>query len=96
MRSLLSSGIKAILAVAALSVAAHWTLRLQREPIAPVAVAAIPDPVSTGSIEPRKSERAVEAPKQDFTKSFDQDHLSKLISNASVEKPKAQKAVAKR
>lgn len=96
MRSLLSSGIKAILAVAALSVAAHWTLRLQREPSAPVAMAAIPDPVATGSIAPRKVERAAEAPVRDFTKALDQDHLSKLISSASVEKPKTQKALAKR
>jgi hypothetical protein len=36
MRRLLTGGIKAILAVAALSTAAHWTLRLQREPTLPL------------------------------------------------------------
>lgn len=97
MRNLLSNGIKAILAIAILSVAAHWALRLQREPGAPAGLAALPDPVTTGSIEPRKVEQAPAATStQDFTKALDQDHLSKLISNASVEKPKPQRAVARR
>jgi hypothetical protein len=55
MRALLTSGIKAILAVAALSTAAHWTLRVQRETAAPaVPVASLTDPVATGSIEARR------------------------------------------
>ena len=62
MRALLTSGIKAILAVAALSTAAHWTLRVQRESSAPMAVASIPEPVTTGSIEPRQVERLSERP----------------------------------
>lgn len=59
MRALLTGGIKAILGIAAISTAAHWTLRVQREsasasPIA--AFASTPDPVATGSIEPRRGE----------------------------------------
>ena len=61
MRALLTGGIKAILAVAALSTAAHWTLRVQRESAISVAAAAVPDPVATGSIEPRRVERSVAA-----------------------------------
>jgi len=58
MRSLLTSGIKAILAIAALSTAAHWALRLQREPdgsVRPV-LASLADPEATGSIAPRRVE----------------------------------------
>lgn len=100
MRRLLTSGIKAILAVAALSTAAHWAMRVQRTPEAqPNAMASIPDPVTTGSIVPRKVEPArppVAAPVETMTKGLDQQHLMKLFSTAS-EKPKtAAKAVAKR
>jgi hypothetical protein len=58
MRSLLTSGIKAILAIAALSTAAHWTLRLQREPEGSVRplLASVAEPESTGSIAPRRTE----------------------------------------
>ncbi|WP_331327893.1 hypothetical protein [Methylobacterium fujisawaense] len=59
MRALLTSGIKAILGIAALSTAAHWTLRVQRESAAPaVATASLAEPAATGSIEPRRVERA--------------------------------------
>ncbi|MBN6824674.1 hypothetical protein JRF84_34520, partial [Methylobacterium organophilum] len=59
MRALLTSGIKAILGIAALSTAAHWTLRVQRESAAPaVATASLAEPTATGSIEPRRVERA--------------------------------------
>ncbi|QGY04435.1 hypothetical protein MMSR116_22885 [Methylobacterium mesophilicum SR1.6/6] len=61
MRALLTSGIKAILAVAALSTAAHWALRVQREAAPAASVASIPDPVATGSIEPRATERPLAA-----------------------------------
>jgi crotonobetainyl-CoA:carnitine CoA-transferase CaiB-like acyl-CoA transferase len=61
MRALLTSGIKAILAVAALSTAAHWAMRVQREAAPAAPVASIPDPVATGSIEPRAAERTVAA-----------------------------------
>ncbi|MCJ2011600.1 hypothetical protein [Methylobacterium sp. J-076] len=57
MRSLLTGGIKAILAVAALSTAVHWALRLQREPggLVSAAYASLPDPETTGSIAPRQA-----------------------------------------
>ncbi|GJE38262.1 hypothetical protein [Methylobacterium persicinum] len=57
MRSLLTGGIKAILAIAALSTAAHWALRLQRDAEglpAPV-MASLADPETTGSIAPRQT-----------------------------------------
>ena len=62
MRALLTGGIKAILAIAALSTAAHWALRVQRDapPPAP-AMASLPEPTTTGSIEPRRIERAAMA-----------------------------------
>lgn len=57
MRSLLTSGIKAILAVAALSTAIHWALRLQRDSdgLTTPAIASIADPETTGAISPRAS-----------------------------------------
>lgn len=57
MRSLLTSGIKAILAVAALSTGIHWALRLQRDSdgLTTPAIASIADPETTGSISPRAS-----------------------------------------
>lgn len=96
MRRLLTGGIKAILAIAALSTAAHWALRVQRDPAeaaATTGMAAIPDPASTGSINPRKVERP--AIPEAVAQGFDQEHLLKLISGSMPEK-KAQKAVAKR
>lgn len=98
MRRLLTGGIKAILAIAALSTAAHWALRVQREPAAPApatAMAAIPDPVSTGSITPRKIERQ-QAPTPTAAQGLDQQHLLKLISGAGSEKKQAKSVVAKR
>ena len=102
MRGLLTGGVKAILAIAALSTAAHWAMRVQRDP-APSAptVAALPDPVTTGSIEPRRVERpAVEPVRKDARLDkdprLDQDHLSALIASTTGPVPKAQKAVAKR
>ena len=99
MRRLLTSGIKAILAVAALSTAAHWAMRVQREPEPQQnAMASIPDPVTTGSIVPRKVERAAPpaAAVESVTQGLDQQHLMKLFSNASAEKKAPVKAVAKR
>ena len=57
MRALLTSGIKAILAVAALSTAIHWALRLQRDSdgLTTPAIASIADPETTGSVAPRAS-----------------------------------------
>lgn len=57
MRSLLTGGIKAILAIAALSTAAHWALRLQRdaEGLPATVLASVPDPETTGAITPRPS-----------------------------------------
>lgn len=57
MRSVLTGGIKAILAVAVIATAIHWVLRLQREPdgLASPVVAALPDVETTGSIAPRET-----------------------------------------
>lgn len=100
MRRLLTTGIKAIVAIAILSTATHWALRVQREPEAPAsAVAAIPDPATTGSITPRKVERAAALPAaqpEAAADKLDQQHLMKLIAGAAGEKPKPQKAIAKR
>ncbi|MEA1832317.1 hypothetical protein U8607_09495 [Methylobacterium durans] len=97
MRRLLSGGIKAILAIAALSTAAHWAMRVQREPAGrPAAVAAIPDPVTTGSIETPKASAARQSLAEGAPRGLDQDHLSALIASATGDKPKVQKAVAKR
>lgn len=100
MRRLLTIGIKAILAIAALSTAAHWALRVQREPTeAASGLAAIPDPVATGSIVPRKVERPAAIAEAEITKGLDQQHLLKLITGSanglSVEK-KPRNVIAKR
>jgi hypothetical protein len=95
MRRLLTGGIKAILAIAALSTAAHWAMRVQRDPAeGPQAVASIPDPVTTGSIEPRKAEPPRAEALKDVTTGLDQRHLSELIAGSVSEKPKPQKAAA--
>lgn len=109
MRALLTSGIKAILAVAALSTAAHWTLRVQRESAISVAAAAVPDPVATGSIEPRRLERPpaaaslapapvapVPAPTAGISPAsgLDQGHLAALMAGATPPR-KAAKAATK-
>ncbi|GEO98775.1 hypothetical protein [Methylobacterium haplocladii] len=98
MRRLLTGGIKAILAIAALSTAAHWAMRVQRDPATvatTAAMAAIPDPVSTGSITPRKVERALPVA-QPVAQGLDQQHLLKLISGAAPEKKPQKSVVAKR
>lgn len=101
MRALLTGGIKAILGIAAISTAAHWTLRVQREsasasPIA--AFASTPDPVATGSIEPRRPVSAapivpvaVPAP----AAGLDQGHLAALIAGATPAKAKVARAATK-
>ncbi|MDP4024221.1 hypothetical protein Q8W71_16450 [Methylobacterium sp. NEAU 140] len=106
MRALLTSGIKAILAIAALSTAAHWALRVQREsPAAVSAAASQTEPSTTGSIDrsrldraaPRASEAApvatalATAPKPSVTAGLDQTHLAALIAGATPPKPKAAK-----
>ncbi|WP_019903099.1 hypothetical protein [Methylobacterium sp. 77] len=97
MRRLLTGGIKAIIAIAALSTAAHWAMRVQREPaLTTSAMAAVKDPVSTGSITPRKLDSPAEDRLADVTRGLDQKRLSELMAGASPEKPKLQKAVAKR
>ncbi|WP_457105132.1 hypothetical protein [Methylobacterium sp. P5_C11] len=107
MRALLTGGIKAILGIAALSTAAHWTLRVQRDSPAPIPVAAsIPDPVATGSIEPRRVERTASLAPAPVTppvpvaaaraaSGLDQSHLAALIAGAAPPKPKLAKAAAK-
>ncbi|WP_375456783.1 hypothetical protein [uncultured Methylobacterium sp.] len=103
MRGLLTGGVKAILAIAALSTAAHWALRVQRGPapdghgLSNQALASLPDPATTGSIEPRKVERmAVAPPAPKASASLDQDHLSALIASTTGTRTKVQKAIAKR
>lgn len=102
MRGLLTGGVKAILAIAALSTAAHWTLRVQRGPVPDghggsiQALASLPDPAVTGSIEPRKVERTAAPLAPKASASLDQDHLSALIASTTGPRTKAQKAVAKR
>ncbi|SDN45312.1 hypothetical protein SAMN05216360_108184 [Methylobacterium phyllostachyos] len=103
MRALLTSGIKAILAVAALSTAAHWTLRVQRESAISVAAAAVPDPVATGSIAPRRVEPPLAAaspapapavPAPSSASGLDQSHLAALMAGAAPPR-KAAKPVTK-
>lgn len=103
MRRFLTGGIKAILAIAVLSTAAHWAMRVQRDPASPaLPVAALADPVTTGSIGSigsQKSERpAVQAAvvPASLGGGLDQDHLAKLMAGAASDRPKLQKAVAKR
>jgi hypothetical protein len=107
MRALLTGGIKAILGIAALSTAAHWTLRVQREAPAPIPVAAsLPEPVTTGSIEPRRIERTaavaplpVAAPAPvaaaRAASGLDQSHLAALIAGTTPPKPKLAKTATK-
>ncbi len=106
MRALLTGGIKAILAVAALSTAAHWTLRVQREAALPVAAAAVSEPVATGSIEPRRVERPLAAASPPPApvvpaagigpvSGLDQTHLATLIAGATPSKPKLAKAATR-
>ena len=97
MRGFLTSGVKAILAIAALSTAAHWALRVQRDPAPSAQIqASLPDPATTGSIEPRRAERAAAQPAK-ASADLDQNHLSALIASTTGAKPKPQKAlVAKR
>lgn len=93
MRRLLTGGIKAILAIAALSTAAHWAMRVQREPAAETrTVAAMPDPVTTGSITPRAMPRAAAEPVKDVANGFDQRRLSELIAGSTPEKAKPKRA----
>ncbi|MEL6064452.1 MULTISPECIES: hypothetical protein [unclassified Methylobacterium] len=105
MRALLTGGIKAILAVAVLSTAAHWTLRVQRESAISVAAAAVPDPVATGSIEPRRVERplaaaspppapAAPAPTAGIgpASGLDQTHLAALMAGAAPPRKAAKPA----
>jgi len=90
MRRLLTGGIKAILAIAALSTAAHWTMRLQREPTAVSRpMASMPDPATTGSIDARKP---LAATSTDVTRGLDQRRLSELFAGTAPEKGKVQKA----
>jgi hypothetical protein len=116
MRALLTSGIKAILAVAALSTAAHWALRVQREAATPAVsvakssdpVARAPDPVVTGSVEPRQAVRPAPAvagaalagstaaqPVPAPVSGLDQTHLAALIAGTAPPKGKIAKAATR-
>ncbi|GJD34343.1 hypothetical protein [Methylobacterium aerolatum] len=108
MRALLTSGIKAILAIAALSTAAHWALRLQREPgtsVRPV-LASVAEPETTGSVAPRRMDAAPASTVQQAAAmpsepvraapSLDQSGLSALIAGAAATaKPKPAATAAK-
>ncbi len=91
MRRHLTTGIKAILTVAALSTAVHWAMRFQREAdTTPTAVAAVADPVTTGSIGQREIESPPEslfAPASGPTDTLDQQHLARLFGDAASAKP---------
>ncbi len=96
MRRLLTGGIKAILAIAALSTAAHWALRVQREQ--PTTIArAIPEPTTTGSIAPSQTERLAERPAGVAApaRGLDQQHLGALIASHSGAKARVQTASAR-
>ncbi|QEE38556.1 hypothetical protein [Methylobacterium sp. WL1] len=101
MRALLTGGIKAILGIAALSTAAHWTLRVQREstPASPIAAfASLPDPAATGSIEPRRPASAAAlapGPVPAPAAGLDQGHLAALIAGAAPAKAKVAKTATK-
>ena len=96
MRRLLTGGIKAIVAIAALSTAAHWAMRVQRAPtVAAAPVAAMKDPVATGSIPTRNAETSSGDRLADVAHGLDQRRLGELISGAAVNKPKVEKAVAR-
>jgi hypothetical protein len=95
MRRLLTGGIKAILAIAALSTAAHWAMRVQREqPTAIARAIAIPEPTTTGSIAPREAERPATAATA-APRGLDQQHLGALIASHSGDKARVQKASAR-
>lgn len=96
MRRLLTGGIKAIVAIAALSTAAHWAMRVQRAPTtAPAPVAAVKDPVATGSIHTRSGGSLTVDRVADVTSGLDQKRLGELISGAGMNKPRVEKAVAR-
>lgn len=99
MRSLLTGGIKAILAIAALSTAAHWALRLQRDAqgLPEPAFASVADPEITGSIAPPPNVPAAPEPRQAVAPAapraadlrtpqpgLDQSHLAALIATATA------------
>jgi hypothetical protein len=98
MRRLLTGGIKAILAIAALSTATHWAMRLQREPVPTAQAAAdFADPVTTGSITPRKADTVAAAPAEpEVTRGLDQRGLSELFAGAAPDRAKVQKAAVRR
>lgn len=94
MRALLTGGIKAILAIAALSTAAHWALRVQRDAPPPVpAMASIPEPTTTGSIEPRRVERAA-MPKATDLKPADIKAAMAKVPDAKGSDAKARQATS--
>lgn len=96
MRRLLTSGIKAVIAIAALSTAAHWAMRIQREPASqPAPLAASADPAATGSIVPHRVDEVSDTHPVDVTRGLDQKRLSELISGASFERSRGQKAVTR-
>lgn len=93
MRRLLTGGIKAILAIALLSTAAHWALRVQREPASSTThLAALPDPVTTGSIEPKAAVQPAVAKAEPAARGLDQGHLSALIASTTADKTRPQKS----
>ncbi len=76
---LLTGGIKVIIAIAALTTAANWIALREKDRAPSPALAAIPDPATTGAIAPGKAGvKSAEAKPR-----LDQRGLSRLVSEAS-------------
>ncbi|KMO26920.1 hypothetical protein ACQVP2_08940 [Methylobacterium aquaticum] len=79
---LLTGGIKVIIAIAALTTAANWVALREKDRAPSPALAAIPDPATTGTIAPRKAEGK---PGEIKPARLDQRGLGRLMSEASGE-----------
>ncbi|QRE75060.1 hypothetical protein [Methylobacterium aquaticum] len=77
---LLTGGIKVIIAIAALTTAANWIALREKDRAPSPALAAIPDPATTGAIAPGK---AAAKPAEAKSARLDQRGLGRLVSEAS-------------
>lgn len=82
---LLTGGIKVIIAIAALTTAANWIALREKDRAPSPALAAIPDPATTGAIAPGKvGAKSAEAKSADAKPArLDQRGLGRLVSEAS-------------
>ncbi len=79
---LLTGGIKVIIAIAALTTAANWIALREKDRAPSPALAAIPDPATTGAIAPsRVGAKTAEAKPA----RLDQRGLGRLMTEASAE-----------